>query len=64
MPDGADPMRDYPEHYPYPLEDGQTHWEDCWRYPGHHNCAVSRIYKLQDRIELLENQMMERSSRE
>lgn len=24
----------------------RTHWLDCWRTPGHHNCAVAMVERL------------------
>ena len=32
--------------YPYPINDGSTHYVGCWNKTGHHNCAVSRVYEL------------------
>lgn len=26
---------------------GQTHWEGCWRDPGHHACAIAEVERLQ-----------------
>lgn len=33
-----------------------THWEDCWKDPKHHDCAVEKILSLQDRGKGLEEQ--------
>lgn len=30
---------------PYPENPGQTHFDGCWREPGHHNCAVALLYE-------------------
>ncbi len=35
-----------PSVLPYPDDRGRTHWEGCWREPGHHNCAVREIERL------------------
>ncbi len=29
----------------------QTHHDDCWRLPGHHPCAITRIETLEEMIE-------------
>jgi len=29
--------------YPYPIDDGRTHSAGCWRWRGHHNCAVRKV---------------------
>lgn len=31
------PCREYP---------GATHYPECWRDPGHHNCAIAEIESL------------------
>lgn len=36
------------KNYPYPENDGQTHWDGCWRHAGHHNCAVREVERLQE----------------
>lgn len=41
--------------YPYPEDEGQTHYEGCWRERGHHNCAVKRAEGLRDRVEQLKS---------
>ena len=33
-------------NYPYPDNNGQTHYEECYRERGHHNCAVREIERL------------------
>ena len=38
-------MTDRP--YPYEINKGQTHYEGCWKDPGHHNCATDRVYALE-----------------
>lgn len=41
--------------YPYPDDKGKTHYPECWRERGHHNCAVAEVERLrQDYAELLE----------
>lgn len=35
---------------PYPENDARTHWDECWKHRGHHNCAVARIADLQSRL--------------
>ena len=37
---------------PHPDNPGQTHFEGCWRHPGHHNCAVTLIDRLQAELAL------------
>lgn len=32
--------------FPEPTRPGQTHYEGCWKTPGHHNCAVARANNL------------------
>jgi hypothetical protein len=32
---------------PYPDNNGQTHYEGCWRERGHHNCAVALVERLE-----------------
>ena len=32
---------------PYPPNDGKTHWDNCWKDRGHHNCAVKKIERLE-----------------
>jgi len=32
--------------YPYPRNDGRTHWEGCWAEQGHHNCAIAEVERL------------------
>ena len=29
------------------MNDGSTHWEDCWLCPEHHACAVARVRELE-----------------
>lgn len=29
--------------YPDAIDQGETHSEGCWRWKGHHNCAVERV---------------------
>lgn len=31
---------------PYPVDEGRTHWEGCYRVRGHHNCAVALVDSL------------------
>lgn len=31
---------------PYPENPGATHFDGCWRTPGHHNCAVQRVEEV------------------
>ncbi len=42
---------DDPDNYPYPLNQGRTHWDGCWRVPRHHNCAVAKVMQLQNQAE-------------
>lgn len=35
---------------PHPENPGQTHWQGCFRSPGHHNCAVIEVDRLRDDI--------------
>lgn len=37
--------------YPYPPDDGSTHWDGCWRERRHHNCAVGEIKRLREALE-------------
>jgi hypothetical protein len=39
--------------YPYPDDPGGTHWHECWRNAGHHNCAVAEIERLREQINQL-----------
>lgn len=36
--------------FPYPINDGTTHFEGCWKTRGHHNCAVAKVIELSDQI--------------
>ena len=31
--------------YPHEPRPGKTHYAGCWRAPGHHNCAVAKVYR-------------------
>jgi len=31
----------------------RTHWEDCWRDQGHHDCAVALVERLRAEVECL-----------
>lgn len=31
---------------PYPENEGHTHWDECWKERGHHNCAVAKVERL------------------
>jgi hypothetical protein len=35
---------------PYPENPGSTHYENCWRNRGHHNCAIAHIQYLRDSL--------------
>lgn len=39
--------------YPYPDNDGQTHYPGCFREPHHHNCAVAMVERLAELVERL-----------
>lgn len=39
--------------YPYNLDRLSTHWEDCFKERNHHNCAVQRVYDLEDELKAL-----------
>ena len=28
----------------------RTHWEDCWKQPDHHACALARIAEMEERV--------------
>jgi len=38
---------------PYPESPGKTHWEECWKERGHHNCAVARAEALERQLNAL-----------
>ena len=44
--------------YPHPDDPGQTHCDECWQWPRHHNCAVAKVDRLEGRtaggLELLD----------
>ena len=42
---------------PYPVIAGQTHYSECYKDKNHHNCAVTYIKTLEDRIVLLEEEI-------
>ena len=45
------PMTKRPEsEYPYPSRNGQTHCDECWQLPRHHNCAVAKIDRLETHV--------------
>ena len=46
--------------YPYPLNDGGTHWEGCWRERRHHNCAVLEADRLKLRLRTTAQMLIER----
>jgi hypothetical protein len=39
-----------------------THWDDCWRDPRHHKCAVARVERQQAQIEALKLLVAERNA--
>lgn len=43
-----------PDELPHEPKLGQTHWSGCWQAPGHHNCAVGRVHRLERRLERAE----------
>lgn len=45
--------------FPYPPDTGRTHWDDCWRERGHHNCAVARVERLEAERDALREQVDE-----
>lgn len=46
QPMGEVPALQEKQALPYPLREGGTHWAECWRSPGHHNCAVVMVEEL------------------
>ena len=38
------------DDFPYPDDRGQTHSPGCWKWRGHHNCAVARVRELEARL--------------
>lgn len=38
------------EDLPYAVDEGQTHFPYCYMMPGHHNCAVMRIFELEKEL--------------
>lgn len=40
---------------PYPENRGRTHWDDCWRERGHHNCAIREVERSRGIINKLLN---------
>ena len=34
-------------YWPERPNPGQTHWDGCWRFRRHHNCAILRIEELE-----------------
>lgn len=51
----TDDSRDVSEEKEYPHEPkrGKTHWVDCWKAKGHHNCAVARVRELEQERDAL-----------
>ena len=45
--------------YPYDDEPGQTHFDGCYRYRKHHNCAVREIESLTRERDALRKQLRE-----
>lgn len=48
---------------PYPENRGQTHHEECFRTPGHHNCAVRRVAHLEAQLAGVNGALEYRSQR-
>lgn len=36
-----------------PDERARTHWDGCWRDPGHHACAVAEVLRRQAEVDRL-----------
>lgn len=36
--------------YPFMDNPGQTHWDGCWKEKYHHNCAVQKVYDLEEEL--------------
>ena len=49
MAQTADPQEDTVT-LPYPENEGQTHFDGCYCVPGHHNCAVHEVMRLQSTL--------------
>lgn len=45
--------------FPYPHSEGQTHCDDCWQWPRHHNCAVAKVDQLQAGYNACSDQLTE-----
>ncbi len=43
---------------------GTTHWEECWRTRGHHDCAVAQIERLRAENDVLRAEVTRLKERE